>query len=275
MVNVTFFALASLLYLGATSSYYAAWIGKVRSLRRPATLLLLAAVIVHTGGIAARWLESGYPPLANGFESFTFFGWALAATYLVLERRSGHPGLGALLTPIALIAIVIASVLPKHIQPLLPVLRSYWLGIHVGVSFLAYVTFTLAFVSAVAYLRQDHALKRRKALGWGLDLPPLLALEALGRRFALVGFFLLSGSLISGSIWAEHAWGVPWVWQPQQIAALVTWTIYAAYFFCWRGLRWRGARLAWLLVAGFMAVAMTFIGVDLLLPRGLHDFLLQ
>lgn len=275
MINVVAFAVASALYVGATCAYCAAWVGEVRRFRQPATRLLLAAVVVHGLGIVARWLESGRPPLANAFESFSFYGWLLAVAYLLLERRSRHPGLGALVTPLTLLAIAVASVLPKGIQPLVPVLQSHWLGIHVGISFLAYATFTLAFAAAVAFLRQDRILKQRKGLGWGRDLPPLVGLEILGRRLALAGFVLLTGSLISGAIWAEQAWGVPWVWQPQQVAALATWGVYAAYLGAWHCLGWRGRRMAWLLVAGFVGVLVTFVGVDLAMPGGLHSFILE
>lgn len=274
MVNVAFFVAAGALYFGATLAYRTAWVGKVRRFCEAATRLLLAAVAVHGLGILVRWLESGYPPLSNAFESLSFYAWSLAVAYLLWERKGGRPGLGALVTPIALGAIVVAAALPKRIRPLLPVLQSHWLGIHVTISFLAYAVFTLAFASAVAFLRQDYTLKRRKSLGWGQNLPSLVMLETLGWRCALVGFFLLTGSLVSGSIWAVRAWGVPWVWQPQQVATLVTWFVYAAYFLTRRQLRWRGRRSAWLLVAGFVAVVMTFVGVDLLLPGGYHSFLL-
>jgi len=275
MADVAAFSVAGALYLGATFSYHIAWIGRARRFRPLATRLLVAAVLVHGLGVGVRWFESGYPPLSNAFESFSFYGWALMVGYLLLERQTRHPGLGALVTPIALIAIAVASVLPKGIQPLVPVLRSHWLGIHVGISFLAYVTFTLAFVSAVAFLRQDATLKRHRSLGWGSGLPSLVALETQGFRLAMAGLFLLTGSLISGSIWAQHAWGVPWVWQPQQIAALATWGVYALYFATWHGLGWRGRRAAWLLVAGFVAVLITFVGVDLVLPGGLHAFIFR
>lgn len=275
MADVAVFAVASLLYLGATGSYHVAWLGEKRRYRRAATRLLLAAVVVHGLGLAMRWLQAGRPPLANAFEGLSFYGWMLAAGYLVLERWTRHPGLGALVVPIALVAVAVAAFLPKGIEPLEPVLQSPWLGVHAGVSFLAYVTFTLAFGTALAFLRQDRILKRRRGLGWGRDLPSLLALEMLGRRLALAGFVLMTGSLVSGSIWARTAWGVPWVWQPQQVAALVTWGVYAGYLLAWYGLGWRGRRVAWLLVAGFVAVIITFVGVDLALPGGLHDFMLQ
>ncbi len=272
MADVILFMVALALYCAATFAYMATWLGRSRRFRRWAAGLLLAAVLVHAVGIAARWVESGHPPLSNGFESLAFYGWLLAAAYGILERRIGHPGLGALVTPIALAALLVASVLPKGIEPLIPVLQSQWLGIHVGISFLAYAVFTVGFAVGVAFLRLDAALKRGAApAGW--NLPSLLALDNLGRRLALVGFFLMTGSLLTGSIWAEKAWGVIWVWEPQQIAALVTWLIYALYFYTRHEMDWRGRRSAWLLVVGFAAMLFTFVGVDLFMPGGLHSFL--
>ncbi len=275
MMDEVAFAVAGMLYLGTTVAYHAAWVVELRRYRRAATWLLLAAVVAHALTLVLRWLQAGRPPLANAFESFSFYGLMLAVGYLLLERRSRHPGLGALVTPIALAAVIVAALLPMGIQPLLPVLQSPWLVVHVSVSFLAYVTFTLAFAAALAFLRQERLLKRRQGLGWGRELPSLLGLERLGLHLALAGSILMTGSLASGAIWAQRAWGVPWVWQPQQVAALVTWAIYAAYLGAWYGLGWRGRRAAWLLVAGFAAVLVTFIGVDLVLPRGLHNFILQ
>ena len=275
MVDVAFFAVASVLYLGATGLYHAAWVGRARRWRQFATWLLVAAVAVHGVGMAVRWLLAGRPPLADAFESFSFYGWMLAVGYLVLERRTRQPGLGALVVPIALVAILVASFFPKGIRPLLPVLQSPWLGVHVTVSFLAYVTFTLAFASAAGFLWVEGILKGHRPLRWRRNLPSLLSLEALGQRLALVGLILMTGSLVTGALWARVAWGVPWVWQPQQIGALVTWAVYAGYLGAWYGLGWRGRCAAWLLVAGFVAVLSTFVGADLVLPGSLHSFLWQ
>ena len=83
----------------------------------------------------------------------------------------------------------------------------------------------------------------------------------------------MTGALISGSLWAEKAWGIVWPWEPQQVAALVTWLIYALYFFARHSAAWQDRRGAWLLVVGFFSVLITFVGADLLMPAGRHSFL--
>jgi ABC-type transport system involved in cytochrome c biogenesis permease subunit len=133
--------------------------------------------------------------------------------------------------------------------------------------------FSLAFVAAVAYLMQERALAQPARRRWARQLPPLETLEHLQRRLAIVGLWLMTGSLVTGSLWAEKAWGVVWVWEPQQIAALVTWLIYAFYFYVRYSAGWRDRRAAWLLVGGFGSVLVTFVGADLIMPGGLHSFL--
>jgi ABC-type transport system involved in cytochrome c biogenesis permease subunit len=172
-----------------------------------------------------------------------------------------------------LISIVIASVLPKGIKPLVPVLQSNWLPVHVGISFGAYAMFTLAFVAAVTYLLKLRALKQPGRWLWARQLPSLETSETLQRRTAVVGLVLMTGALLSGSLWAEKAWGIVWPWEPQQIASLVTWLIYAVYFFARHNLGWQDQRGAWLLVGGFVMVIVTFVGADLLMLDSRHSFL--
>lgn len=273
MANVVCFLLALLMYTVSVLAHVARWI--VGSLRgeRLATPTLSVAVILHGMAIVLRWIEARYAPLSNGFEAFSAYAWGLGLVYLLVGSLRRHTVLGLFVTPLALVSILVASVLPKRIEPLVPVLQSHWLPIHVGVSFAAYAMFSLAFVAAIAYLLQMQALKQPARRRWARQLPSLETLEILERRLAVVGLWLMTGALVTGSLWAEQAWGVVWVWEPQQVASLITWLIYAFYFYARHSAEWRDRRAAWLLVCGFASVLMTFVGAELLLPSGRHNFL--
>jgi cytochrome c-type biogenesis protein CcsB len=273
VANVTGFGLALLFYVVSVLAHGARWVGGSRCSERLATPALAVAVLIHGLSILLRWLEAGYAPLSNGFEAFSAYAWGLGLVYLSVGSLRRHTILGLFVTPLALVSILVASVLPKRIEPLVPVLQSHWLPIHVGVSFSAYAMFSLAFIAAVAYLLQESALKQPARRQWARQLPSLESLETLERRLAVAGLWLMTGALISGSLWAEQAWGVVWPWEPQQIASLVTWFIYAFYFCARHAAGWRDRRAAWLLVCGFVSVLITFIGADLLLPAGRHNFL--
>jgi cytochrome c-type biogenesis protein CcsB len=273
MVNVILFLLALVFYAISTTAYMACWIGSSRRCERLAQPTLLAAVVLHGLAILLRWLVAGYAPLSNGFEAFSFYAWGLSLAYLMIPSLRRHTVLGALITPLALISILVASVLPKRIEPLVPVLQSYWLPIHVSISFAAYAMFSLAFVAAIGYLLQQRSLRQPGRWLWVRQLPSLETLETLQRRTAVIGLVLMTGALVSGSLWAEKAWGVVWPWEPQQVASLVTWFIYALYFFVRHNAGWQDRRSAWLLVGGFVSVVVTFVGADLVMLDSRHSFL--
>jgi cytochrome c-type biogenesis protein CcsB len=273
VADVLFFALALLCYAVSTLAHAGCWIGGSRSCQRVARPTLVAAVALHGVAIALRWLEAGYAPLSNAFEAFSFYAWGLGLVYLLVPSLRRHAVLGVFVTPLALTSILVASVLPKRIEPLVPVLQSHWLPVHVGVSFAAYAMFSLAFVSALTYLLKLHALKQPGRWLWARRLPSLETSEALQRRTAVAGLVLMTAALISGSLWAEKAWGIVWPWEPQQVASLVTWLIYAVYFYARHSAGWQDQRGAWLLVGGFASVLITFVGADLLMPDSRHSFL--
>jgi cytochrome c-type biogenesis protein CcsB len=273
MANVVFFLLAAICYAVSTVAFVACWIGGSRRSERVARIALLAAVLLHGTAILLRWLEAGHAPLANGFEAFSLYAWGLSAAYLLIPSLRRQTMLGVFVTPLALLSILVASVLPKGIEPLVPVLQSHWLPIHVSISFAAYAMFSLAFVAAVAYLLKLRSLREPGRWPWTRRLPSLETLEQLQRRMAVVGLVLMTGALLSGSLWAEKAWGIVWPWEPQQVASLATWLIYAVYFVARHSAGWQDRRGAWLLVAGFFSVLVTFVGADLLMPGSRHDFL--
>jgi cytochrome c-type biogenesis protein CcsB len=273
MANVILFLLALIFYATSAVAYVACWIGGSRRSERFARPSLLVAVVLHGLAILLRWIEAGYAPLSNGFEAFSFYAWGLSVAYLAIPSLRRYAVLGVFVTPLALISILVASVLPKRIEPLVPVLQSHWLPIHVGVSFGAYAMFTLAFIGAVTYLLQLSALRQPGRWLWARQLPSLETLENVQRRTAVVGLILMTGALLSGSLWAEKAWGIVWPWEPQQVASLATWLIYAAYFYVRHNAGWQDRRGAWLLVGGFVSVIITFVGADLLMPHSRHNFL--
>lgn len=282
MIDVILFLLAAFLYAASTLAHVACWIGGSsgsrasfdrRRCERVAQPVLVVAVTLHGLAILWRWIEAGYAPLSNGFEAFSFYAWGLVAAYLLIPSLRRHAVLGVFVTPLALISILAASVLPKQIEPLVPVLQSHWLPIHVMISFAAYAMFSLAFVAALTYLLQLRALRSPGRWLWARQLPSLETLETVQRRTAVVGLVLMTGALVSGSLWAEKAWGIVWPWEPQQIASLVTWLIYAIYFYARHHAGWQDQRGAWLLVGGFASVLITFVGADLVMPDSRHSFL--
>jgi cytochrome c-type biogenesis protein CcsB len=93
-------------------------------------------------------------PLTNLYESMVFFVWCLILGYLIIEWKYKNRSFGAFITPIAGMALAFIDIsgMSKDISPLIPALQSNWLLAHVVLSFIAYATFAIAFVTGIMYL---------------------------------------------------------------------------------------------------------------------------
>ncbi|MFO7968170.1 MAG: cytochrome c biogenesis protein [Archaeoglobaceae archaeon] len=118
---------------------------------------------------------------------------------------------------IALALILVGSynallVLPESPESILE--NSYRIVFfHVPSAVTSFLAFTFTLVTSIQYLR-------KRSYKW--DIMSLSSAKA--------GFFLITAALISGSIWANVAWGTYWNWDPRETTVLILWFAYAAYF---------------------------------------------
>ncbi|MEG3437544.1 c-type cytochrome biogenesis protein CcsB [Pannus brasiliensis CCIBt3594] len=117
--------------------------------------------------LGARWLEAGYFPISNLYESLFFLAWGVTAVHLIAEYTSRSRLVGVVTTPVAMgITAFAALTLPAEMQtsaPLVPALKSNWLMMHVSVMMLSYATLMVGSLVAIAFLvvtrGQDIELK--------------------------------------------------------------------------------------------------------------------
>jgi ABC-type transport system involved in cytochrome c biogenesis permease subunit len=98
----------------------------------------------------------------------------------------------------------------------------------------------------------------------------LEALDRLTYQVIAFGFPLLTLTIITGSIWAQAAWGQWWGWDPKETASLVAWLVYAAYLHGRVRRGWQGGPAATFSILGFLAILFCYAGVNLL--PGLHSY---
>jgi cytochrome c-type biogenesis protein CcsB len=97
--------------------------------------------------------------------------------------------------------------------------------------------------------------------GRGGVLPSLQMLDEINYRAVAIGYPLFTiGALFAGAIWAYEAWGSFWSWDPKEVGALVIWFFYTAYLHARLQRGWSGRRAAWLSIAGFAIVILSFLG---------------
>ena len=274
------FGITMLAYLLSAAFYLGLLIFKQPRAGQIGMLLALAGVVVQTGAIGLRWYESyqighGHAPLTNMYESLVFFAWCTTLVYLYLEYRYKARVVGAFVLPGVAVAMAYASFsdrIDDRINPLIPALQSNWLIAHVVTCFIGYAAFAVAGGLGLMYLIKRRAVQRQApADSIGGSLPELRVIDDLTHRTIVFGFLWLSAGIITGAVWANEAWGTYWSWDPKETWSIITWFLYASTLHARFTRGWSGRRIAWLAIAGFVAVFFTYFGVNFLLS-GLHSY---
>lgn len=106
--------------------------------------------------LGARWLEGGYFPISNLYESLFFLVWGITAVHLIAENHSRSRLVGVFTSPVAMGITAFATLtLPSDMQtsaPLVPALKSNWLMMHVSVMMISYAALMVGSLLAIAFL---------------------------------------------------------------------------------------------------------------------------
>jgi len=271
-VEIYLFHIIFITYLFGTIFFLFYLIKPRKQIAQVALFVTIAAFFLHTFLLAYRCLTLSYFPVTDLHQSFFFFAWSIVGVFIIVNAKYKIPVLGSFVTPLAAIFLTFsASIFTKEPIPIPPALRSFWLPIHSTFAFMGEAIFALAFCVGIMYLIQENQIKRKKWTAFFYRLPSLQTLDDLNYLCLSLGFPLLTLGIITGSIWAEYAWGSYWSWDPKETWALITWFIYAALLHGRLNIGWRGKRAATFSIIGFGAVLFTFLGVNILIP-GLHSY---
>ncbi|OGR85351.1 MAG: c-type cytochrome biogenesis protein CcsB [Elusimicrobia bacterium RIFCSPLOWO2_01_FULL_54_10] len=293
------FNAAYLAYTLATVAYLVCAFTRKESLGRAGCLLVVLGAALHLADFALRAyigrVDHGlkhYVPWSNWFESFSLFGFVIAATFVAVQKISRLHILGAFVMGLQWVIVTFSMTYPlfsswdkvegtsqiwqavmasRAIPQLMPALQSIWMAIHVPVMFISYSAFAVAFAVGIVYLLQERELKSRHPGVMSGSLPDLETLDLLIYRLIGWGFPLLTLGVILGARWAYDAWGRYWGWDAKETWALITWFTYAIYLHMRLVMSWKGRKTVILSVIGFGVVIFTYIGVNYL--SELHGFL--
>lgn len=266
-IDVTFFWISFWGFLGAFFLFTGfAALGR-RAIGRVATVLFFAAFAFLTAGLLARWIISTHAPFSTMFEYALTMSWVVALSFVFIIVRFRRMVLGVVVSPILVVVLVIASLLPKELsKQLMPALQSYWFYIHVTLAAIAEGAFLVAAGAGMLYLVRGG---RPEEAG---RLPSRDFLEELMSRSIRVGYPLFTiGALFAGAIWAHSAWGSFWSWDPKETGSLVVWLFYTLLLHQdVRGM-WRGRTMAVLALMGLAIILISFLGN--LFFGGLHAYI--
>lgn len=277
--------------------YALVWLNsKLGFLKKLSSFLLLISLLSLTCALVLRGLALNFFPLTNLYESLIIFAWALIAVYLFFEKKFNISSFGWIVSGFLLVVFLYATWLPasqKQIVPLVPALQSYWRVIHVPPLLMSYALFLIGAFSGVGYLietsrdvarnvsiEKESRTEKHVEILQGVKINSYVNeiserahfFDEVTYRSVTFGFPLLTIGIINGALWANHAWGALWQWDPKETMALVTWFVYAIYLHFRLNTKVSGKVLAMISIIGIVMVYLTYLGVNQFNFGGLHTY---
>jgi cytochrome c-type biogenesis protein CcsB len=245
---------------------------------RTAFGLTCIGLVCHVFSILARGLAEHRVPWGNMYEFIAAIT-CMAVLVLVavsVRYQAYYMGLFVLL-PVVFGLGIDLTVIYTPAGQLVPALQSYWIAIHVTAMIVAAGLFIFGAVVTTVYLLADRS-QRRVAAGqssWSAGIlqhvPVPAILDRLSYRTILFAFPVWTFGVMAGAIWADHAWGRYWGWDPKETWSFITWVVYAMFLHARATAGWRGRRAAWIHLAGFACLMFNLIGVNIWIT-GLHSY---
>lgn len=185
---------------------------------KPFFYFLIGCTLYLTFIIVLRSIVAERLPFSNGHETLLLIAWIAQFTALFSHHKFKIIlPVGILISGFALLASSLSDMDPQ-ITPLMPVLNSPLLSIHVSLMMISY-TFAgfIALISIASLIL--HALKGENAAEERFML--------LNQLLLYPTLFCMSIGIFIGSIWANVSWGDYWSWDPKETWALISMLIYA------------------------------------------------
>ena len=245
---------------------------------RTAFVLTCLGLVIHFAAILTRGLAEDRVPWGNMYEFISAITCAavLMLTLAAVRFRAYYMGLFVLL-PVVIALAVDVVVVYTPAGEVAPALQSYWIAIHVTAMIIAIGMYIFGAVTTVLYLvaakheRRVAAGQESAVAGIMAQLPSAARLDQLAYRAILFAFPAWTFAVIAGAIWADHAWGRYWGWDPKETWSFITWIVYAAFLHARATAGWRGKRAAYIQLFGFVCLIFNLVGVNIWIS-GLHSY---
>ena len=225
-------------------------------------------VLAHTIALGLRWYVGGHAPWSNAYESMIYIAWAAGISGVVFFRKSYlAQSMASFLAGISLFVAHLGFMDPQ-IGNLVPVLKSYWLNIHVSIITASYgflgLCFMLGALTLLLFIFRSQKYPE-------LDRT-ILTLHTINEMAMILGLAMLTIGNFLGGVWANESWGRYWGWDPKETWALISIVVYIIVLhvrFIPKGNN--PYVFASLSVIAFYSILMTYFGVNFYLS-GLHSY---
>ena len=224
---------------------------------------------MHTLGLGLRWYVSGRAPWSNGYESMIYIAWTTVLAGMLLARKSIGGMAATMILSATVLLVAFLSYLNPEITPLVPVLKSYWLTIHVSLEAGSYGFLMLgAIIGLINMVLLIFLTEKNKERVKRI----VREMSYISEMVLIGGIFMLSIGTYLGGVWANESWGRYWGWDAKETWALVTILVYAFILHMRIIPKMNGLFLFnTMAIVGWASVIMTYYGVNYYLS-GLHSY---
>ncbi len=264
-----FFLLIGFVFLVALFVYTLRDKAPPKLLTRVIVSLLVIGFFIQTSGMIARWYISGHGPWSDSYESMLYVAWSSVLAGLIFIKKSPYAlALGSLFCGMCL-AFAHLSYMNPEITNLVPVLRSFWMNIHVSIITAPYGFFAVSALIGLVNLIFFLFITPQNHQHIQADITKLSHISELS---LIIGLYLLAIGTMLGGVWANESWGRYWAWDPKEVWALVSVLVYSfiAHMRLIPGLRGSYA-FNLLTLFSYAVIIMTYQGVNYFLG-GLHSY---
>lgn len=225
--------------------------------------------IIHTLNLALRWYISGHAPWSDAYESLVYIAWSALLGVILFFRKSLLTMATASIIASIILLVALMNFVNPQITNLVPVLKSYWLTIHVSI-----ITASYGFLALGAFLGLINLIlmickNEKNSLNLNNSIRQLAAIDEIS---LIVGLAMLTVGNFFGGIWANESWGRYWGWDPKETWSFISILIYAIIIHL-RFIPKFNSIYAFSVasVFGLYSVLMTYFGVNFYLS-GLHSY---
>jgi ABC-type transport system involved in cytochrome c biogenesis permease subunit len=230
--------------------------------KRCSLVFLLLSLVLLTADIGLRCYLSGHNPFSGLFDTLLLVSAGMLIISLVISPKNKFIALPTLIAS-AFITLVATMMGGSSFSPLMPVLISPWLTIHVTIIMTAYCfltfTFVLAIISIFLIIFQNKKYKKLK-------------IKYLSQLFCILGVVFLAIGIMIGALWANISWGQYWSWDPKETWALIT---LLGYCIALPGVIPATRKHDWLyhliVIVAFLLLLTTYFGVNFWMG-GMHAY---
>ena len=232
--------------------------------------LMILSFFIQTIGMGLRWYIGGHAPWSNGYEVILLVAWAtIIAGFSVMNFSKITLGATALITSVLLMVAGLSYYDPQ-LTNLNPVLKSYWLIIHVAIITIGYGFLALSFMLGLINIILGLVSSRQKEKLFSIVIEEL---TYINEKLLTIGVLLVAVGTYIGCVWANESWGTYWSWNAKQVWSLIIILSYGLILH-FKYLPKMQSLLTFNIgsVISFGSVLMTFVGVNYYFTKGLHSY---